>query len=49
MEIYYFIENMSNGNYMSWTRGGHTDRALRSTAFDWNWEQRFIVQVEGEV
>ncbi len=34
---------------MSWTRGGHTDWALRSTAFDWNWEQRFIVQVEGEV
>ena len=45
----FFIENMSNGNYMSWTRGGHTDRALMSSAFDWNREQRFIVQVEGEV
>ncbi|WP_275400988.1 hypothetical protein [Enterococcus faecium] len=45
----FFIKNMSNGNYMSWTRGGHTDRALMSSAFDWNREQRFIVQVEGEV
>ena len=45
----FFIENMSNGNYMSWTRGGHTDRALISSAFNWNHEQRFIVQVEGEV
>ncbi len=45
----FFIENMSSGTYLNWSRGGHTDLGVFSTAFDWNREQRFIVQVEGEV
>lgn len=45
----FFIENMSSGTYLNWSRGGHTDMGVFSTAFDWNREQRFIVQVEGEV
>lgn len=45
----YFVRNMARDEYLTWHLGGSGLLDVGVTAFNWDREQRFTVQVVGEV